>query len=146
MCSSRFFGSLLQLRHWTLLGSWVGKGQGMVLPGLTQWIISVYFTSSCSLQTLDVFLSGRLPELLSVSSAQTEKCFSHRLLQVPVLLDACDRRNHRMVEVGSDLWVYLVQPPARAGTPRAGCPGPSPDGFWTSPRRETPQPLWAASY
>lgn len=34
------------------------------------------------------------------------------------------------------------EPPAQAGPPRAGCAGPSPDGFCPSPR--TPQPPWAA--
>jgi len=30
--------------------------------------------------------------------------------------------------------------PAQAEPPRAGCPGPSPGGFWISPRMKTPQP------
>ena len=35
------------------------------------------------------------------------------------------------------------QTPAQAQSPRAGCPGPCPDGFLVSPRMETPQLLWA---
>jgi len=35
---------------------------------------------------------------------------------------------------------HLVQCPAQAGPPRAGCPGPLPEGFWRSPSKETPQP------
>lgn len=30
------------------------------------------------------------------------------------------------------------QTPAQAQSPRAGCPGPCPDGFLVSPRMETP--------
>ena len=39
---------------------------------------------------------------------------------------------------------HPVQPPAQAGSPRAGCTGPCPGGFWISPEKETPQPPWAA--
>ena len=39
---------------------------------------------------------------------------------------------------------HLVQTPAWARPPRAGCPGPCPGSFQRSPRRETPQPLWSA--
>lgn len=42
-------------------------------------------------------------------------------------------------EVGRRGW----RPPAPAG-PGAGCPGPRPGGFWSSPSRATPQPLGAA--
>jgi len=38
----------------------------------------------------------------------------------------------------------LVQPPAEAGSPRAGCTALHPDGSWISPEKETPQPLSAA--
>lgn len=34
---------------------------------------------------------------------------------------------------------HLVQPPAQAGTPGAGCPGPCTGGFRRAPRRQTPQ-------
>ena len=37
-----------------------------------------------------------------------------------------------------------AQPPAQAGSPRAGCTAPRPAGVGTSPEKETPQPLWAA--
>lgn len=33
--------------------------------------------------------------------------------------------------------------PAQARPPRASCPGPCLDSFWTSPRTEKPQPFWA---
>lgn len=36
---------------------------------------------------------------------------------------------------------HRVQPHVQAGPPNAGCPGPPPDGFWVSPRVETPQSL-----
>jgi len=39
---------------------------------------------------------------------------------------------------------HLVQAPAQAGSPRAGCTGPHPAGVGISPEKETPQPLWAA--
>lgn len=48
-----------------------------------------------------------------------------------------------MAEVCRNLWSHLVQPPAPAGTRRAGCPGPHPYGFWKSPRGEAPQHPWA---
>ena len=52
--------------------------------------------------------------------------------------------NHRMAGVGRDLCSNWSNHPARAGSPRAGCTGPSPGGFWRSPEKENPQPLWAA--
>ena len=39
---------------------------------------------------------------------------------------------------------HPVQPPAQAGSPRAGGTGPCPGGSWISPGKETPQPPWAA--
>ena len=39
---------------------------------------------------------------------------------------------------------HLVQTPAKAGSPTAGCTGPCPGGSWISPEKETPQPPWAA--
>ena len=42
------------------------------------------------------------------------------------------------------LWVIQSNPPAQAGSPRAGCTGPRPGGSWISPEKETPQPSWAA--
>lgn len=50
---------------------------------------------------------------------------------------------HRTVTVGSDLWRSPALPPAQAGPPQAGCPGPCQVSSWRSPKRETPQPLWA---
>lgn len=38
------------------------------------------------------------------------------------------------------IWPY---PLPKRGHPEAGCPGPCPDGFWISPRLETPQAPWA---
>ena len=37
-----------------------------------------------------------------------------------------------------------AQPPAQAGSPRAGCTAPRSAGVGISPEKETPQPLWAA--
>jgi len=39
---------------------------------------------------------------------------------------------------------HPAQPPAQAGSPRAGCTAPRPGGTGISPEKETPQPLWAA--
>ena len=39
---------------------------------------------------------------------------------------------------------HLVQPPAQAGSPRAGCTAPRPGGAGISAEKETPQPPWAA--
>lgn len=53
--------------------------------------------------------------------------------------NSTESQNNRIVElvfvVGRDLWVHLVQTPVQPGTPRAGCPGLYPGGFWGSPRR-----------
>ncbi|XP_075348252.1 uncharacterized protein LOC142405169 isoform X2 [Mycteria americana] len=57
------------------------------------------------------------------------------------LILQCGSRN---VEAGRVLWRSSGPSPAQAGSPRAGCPGPCPDGFWTPPGMETPPPLWAA--
>jgi len=37
------------------------------------------------------------------------------------------------------IWSNL---PAQAGSPKASCPGPCPDGFWICLRMETIWPLW----
>jgi len=38
--------------------------------------------------------------------------------------------NHRLGEIGRDLWKAAQSTcPAQAGLPRAGCPGPCPNGF-----------------
>ena len=37
-----------------------------------------------------------------------------------------------------------AQPPAQAGSPRAGCSAPRPGGAGISPEKQTPQPPWAA--
>ena len=42
------------------------------------------------------------------------------------------------------LWVIWSNPPAEAGSPRAGCTGPCLGGSGISPEKETPQPPWAA--
>jgi len=39
---------------------------------------------------------------------------------------------------------HPAQPPAQAGSPRAGCTAPRPGGARISPEKETPQPPWAA--
>ena len=53
-------------------------------------------------------------------------------------------QNHRMLGLGEPSGDHPAQPPAEAGSPRAGCTGPCPGGSWISPEKETPQPLWAA--
>ena len=54
-------------------------------------------------------------------------------------------QNYRKVRVGRDLCgSSSPNPPAEAGSPRAGCTGPRPGGCWISPEKVTPQPLWAA--
>jgi len=40
----------------------------------------------------------------------------------------------------------LSKPPAQAGPPGTGCPGPRPGPFLISPRMKTPQSLWATRY
>lgn len=47
-----------------------------------------------------------------------------------------------MAGVGRDLWDTLVQPPPKAGRPRAAYTGSHPAGFSISPEKETPQLLW----
>jgi len=39
---------------------------------------------------------------------------------------------------------HPAQPPAQAGSPRAGCTGSCPGRSGISPEKETLQPLWAA--
>jgi len=41
---------------------------------------------------------------------------------------------------GRDLWGHPAQPPAQAGSPRAGGTAPRPGGSGISPEKETPQP------
>ena len=59
-------------------------------------------------------------------------------------------QNHRTTESQNSrgwkgpLWVTQSNPPAQAGSPRAGCTGPWSGGSWISPEKETPQPPWAA--
>lgn len=43
--------------------------------------------------------------------------------------------NHRIAKVGSDFWMSFSPNSVPAGTPQAGCPGPHPGRFWTSPWR-----------
>ena len=46
-------------------------------------------------------------------------------------------RNHRMFGVGRDLQgSSSPTPPAKAGSPTAGCTGPRPDRSWVSPEKE----------
>ena len=60
------------------------------------------------------------------------------------------KMNHRITEPQNvrgwkgPLWVTPTNPPAEAGSPRAGCTGPRPGGAGISPEKETPQPPWAA--
>jgi len=55
-------------------------------------------------------------------------------------LDNLESQNHRMVGVGRDLCgVIQSNPPAEAGSPRAGCTGPCPHGSWIWSKREFKQ-------
>ena len=57
-------------------------------------------------------------------------------------LDWMQAQNCRMAEAGRDLQrLSCSTPPAQAGPPTAGCPGPCPDSFWISWRTETPPRL-----
>lgn len=42
--------------------------------------------------------------------------------------------NHRIIEVGGDSGMFLVQSPFQTGSARAAWPSLCPDRFWTSPR------------
>ena len=42
-----------------------------------------------------------------------------------------------MFRVGKDLWGHPAQPPAQAGSPRAGCTAPRPGGAGISPEKKT---------
>ena len=55
-----------------------------------------------------------------------------------------ESQNPSMAGVGRDLCGPPAQPPAQAGSPRAGCTAPRPGGAGISPEKETPQPPWAA--
>lgn len=50
--------------------------------------------------------------------------------------------NHRKLRLEGTFESHLVQPPAQAGTPRTGWPGPYPGTFWIPPRREMAPPPW----
>ena len=54
--------------------------------------------------------------------------------------------NHRVTEClgleGTSVG-RLIQPPAEAGSARAGCTGSCPGGAWISPEKENPQSSWA---
>lgn len=49
-------------------------------------------------------------------------------------------QNHRLADTPRD---HLVHPPAQAGSTKAGCAGPHPDGFWISSGTKNPQHLRA---
>ena len=51
-----------------------------------------------------------------------------------------ESQNHRIAECQGLEWTsgdHLGQHPAKAGSPRAGCTGPCPGGFWISREKET---------
>jgi len=56
-----------------------------------------------------------------------QSCFFHRITE-------------RLGLAGTSVG-HPSQPPAEAGSPRAGCTAPRPGGSWISPEKETPQPL-----
>lgn len=54
-------------------------------------------------------------------------------------------QNHRMVEVGRNLWrLFGSSPSCQAWPFRAVCPGKCPDDFWISAKMETAQTRWAS--
>jgi len=58
-----------------------------------------------------------------------------------------DEENHRIPErsgLEGPSVGHPVQPPAKAGSPRAGCTAPRPGRTGISPEKETPQLPWAA--
>lgn len=57
-------------------------------------------------------------------------------------MDTTRTQNHRMMRLEGTSVGHIDQT-AQAESPRAGCPGPCPDVFRISPRREFPQALWA---
>jgi len=69
---------------------------------------------------------------------------SHRPASAPQSSHGPGSQNPSMVGVRKDLQGHPAQPPAQAGSPRAGCTAPWPGGAGTSPEKETPQPPWAA--
>jgi len=54
-------------------------------------------------------------------------------------------QNPSMVGLEGTSVGHSVQPPAQAGSPRAGCTASRPGGVGISPEKETPQSLWATS-
>lgn len=80
-------------------------------------------------------------EKLSVkTSSEFLQCAKFHLLLLP-----CAGCRHRITErlrlEGTSRGPLVQLPPAQAGSHRSGCPGPHPDIFWISWRRETPPPL-----
>lgn len=57
----------------------------------------------------------------------------NHVLFAPIISES---RIREWLRSGVTSGVYLVQP-------EAGCVGPCPDGFWLTPRMETPPPFWA---
>ena len=77
-----------------------------------------------------------------VSCNFSEVCHCKHAYQVLYGID-----DHRIAEClgleGTSVG-HPAQPPAEAGSPRAGCTAPRPGGSGISPEKETPQAPWAA--
>lgn len=52
-------------------------------------------------------------------------------------------KDHRLIQIGRDLWKHLSNLPLKAGLIRSVCSGTYPIESWTPPRMENPQSLWA---
>lgn len=89
VCSSRSFRSSLQLRCWILHRSWAGRGPGMVLSGLARgtWLLAAHCRNSVT-----HFFHVKA-DCLSCSQCPARRNFTTRLLLVPVLLAARNRKN-----------------------------------------------------
>lgn len=49
----------------------------------------------------------------------------------------------KLLRLERSSWDHVIQPPAKAGSDRAGCSGLCLVRFWISPQMDAPQPLWA---
>ena len=75
-----------------------------------------------------------------VSLGRNRLCFQGNTADTPFT----ESQNQRTVGVGRDLYRSSSPPPLQNRLPTAGCTGRCPGGSWTSPEKETPQPLWTA--
>ena len=93
-------------------------------------------------------VSSRSPFLLQVNVKSWRLVAEHgsENSYVPVarLIDAALHRITEWQGLEGTSGDHLVQPPAEAGSPKAGCIGSHPGWFLISPEKDIPQCLWAA--